>query len=235
MLEGSRGLFFSNDLDEVSDPRVTIQWVAPFLDVAAYSAFMLTELVDYVTTQHVLIVQWDGFSLNFSAWDDQFLEYDYIGAPWPQFDPPHNVGNGGFSLRSRRLLQALRDPDMRLHAPEDLCICRTNRPLLESRHGIQFAPHEIAERFAFERTSPDQPTFGFHGLFNFPAALPGGYREEIASLPEVLLCNRDAVDLAVRLKALPDPRDRTLARRIAVCIALRRPLLLGRLVRAWVG
>ena len=32
-----------------------------------------------------------------------FLEYDYVGAPWPpnQDDNSYGVGNGGFSLRSK--------------------------------------------------------------------------------------------------------------------------------------
>jgi hypothetical protein len=212
-----------------------MQRLAAFPDVAAYSVFLLAEFVDFLTTSHVLIVQWDGFALNRDAWDDSLFDYDYIGAPWPQFAPPYNVGNGGFSLRSRKLLEALRDPEMRLHAPEDLCICRTNRPLLESRHGIRFAPEEVAARFAFERTAPAQPTFGFHGLFNFPVALPDSYREEIVAMPTALLINRDAIDLAVRLKASRDPRDRSLARRIAFRMALRRPGALPRLARAWLG
>ena len=48
-------------------------------------------------------------------------------------------GNGGFSLRSRRLLQALQDPRIALSVVEDETICRTFRPLLERDYGIRFA------------------------------------------------------------------------------------------------
>ena len=76
-------------------------------------------------------------------------------------------GNGGFSLRSRRLLQAMRSEGfLRVEAPEDDVIARHNRPWLERAHGIRFAPADIADRFAYERGDPQRPTFGFHGLFN---------------------------------------------------------------------
>ncbi len=51
----------------------------------AYSLFLLKELAARIRTDHVLIVQWDGFILDPFAWRDEFLDYDYIGAPWPQF------------------------------------------------------------------------------------------------------------------------------------------------------
>jgi hypothetical protein len=132
---------------------------------ADYSAFMLTELADHISTDHCLIIQWDGFVIDGGQWDPRFLGCDYIGAPWPQFADGNDVGNGGFSLRSRRLLDACRDPEFRHGHPEDVAICRTNRALLE-RRGLRFADSRMAARFAFERTVPAAPTFGFHGVFN---------------------------------------------------------------------
>ena len=106
---------------------------------AEYSRFMLRDLARHVTTSHALCVQWDGFVLDGGAWDPEFLDHDYIGAPWPHFGDGHNVGNGGFSLRSRRLLEACRDlPFDGTHA-EDVMICRHWRPELE-RRGLRFAP-----------------------------------------------------------------------------------------------
>jgi hypothetical protein len=37
---------------------------------------------------------------------DDFLQWDYIGAPWPKHknDTPNGVGNGGFSLRTRQCM-----------------------------------------------------------------------------------------------------------------------------------
>jgi hypothetical protein len=81
------------------------------------------------------------------------------------------VGNGGFSLRSRRLLQALhRDDEVRGYdarrgmSLEDVAISCTFRRRLEQAHGIRFAPPEVADRFAAGRTLPTRGSFGFHGL-----------------------------------------------------------------------
>jgi hypothetical protein len=152
----------------VGDPGPSIR-IAPIRGLqsaSAYSKFILEDLLDHVTTEHCLIVQWDGFVLDKSAWQAEFLAHDYIGAPWPQFPGGLDVGNGGFSLRSRKLLEACRDPRFKGGHPEDLAICRTNRSLLEGEHGIRFADRATAERFAFERTKPPGSTFGFHGIFN---------------------------------------------------------------------
>ena len=46
--------------------------------------------------------------LDGAAWRPEFLDYDYIGAVWPHVLDKYNVGNGGFSLRSKALLEACR-------------------------------------------------------------------------------------------------------------------------------
>ena len=153
--------------------------IAPLRSRDDYSTFVLKRLVDHVSTTHVLLVQWDGYVVNADAWDDAFLACDYIGARWFWFDDGHDVGNGGFSLRSRRLLQALRDPRVTLRDAEDLTIGRDCRDWLERDHGIRFAPGALADRFAFEAAYPVGRPFGFHGLFNFCRVVP---HDELAAL-----------------------------------------------------
>jgi hypothetical protein len=131
-----------------------------------YSFFILNRLHEYIETEHCLVVQWDGFVIDGEAWTPEFLAFDYIGAPWPQFGSGENVGNGGFSLRSRRLLQACADDRFQPSHPEDLSICHANRSFLEGEYGIRFADETIAGQFAYERMPPSSPTFGFHGVFN---------------------------------------------------------------------
>lgn len=137
---------------------------------AAYSRFVLAGLAGHIRTSHALLVQWDGYVLDPLGWDPAFLEYDYVGAPWPHFADGMAVGNGGFSLRSRRLLEATERYPATTEA-EDVAICRTWRPQLEAENGIRFAPEPVAARFAFERGHPDEATFGFHGAFNLPSLL----------------------------------------------------------------
>jgi hypothetical protein len=144
---------------------ITWRPIAPLQSRTDYSRFMLRDLADHIDTDHALCIQWDGFVLNGGAWEPRFLDYDYIGAVWPQFKDGHNVGNGGFSLRSRRLLRKCRDLPFDGSEAEDVCICRVSRALLE-REGMRFAPEAVARRFSFERESPTGREFGFHGAFN---------------------------------------------------------------------
>lgn len=190
------------DVDAVATREPGIEYVQcpPMATVRDYSEVMLKGITPHVEGSHVLIVQWDGFILHPECWDQAFLEYDYIGAVWPQF-PETPVGNGGFSLRSRRLLEAMQRPEITIHHPEDRCICVTNRPLLEHRLGIRFAPTDVADRFAVERT-PWHKAFGFHGLFNFTHVLgPEELRAVIAELPESCCGGVDSYDLIAALRA----------------------------------
>jgi hypothetical protein len=143
--------------------------IAPIGSVAAYSDFMLRELGKHFTGTHVLVIQWDSFILDGAAWNPAFLDYDYIGAPWGH--RPVAVGNGGFSLRSRRLVDAVDQLDITDTHPEDFVICERHGDELAREHGIRFAPRALADIFAFEEVRPTGPTFGFHGFFNFHRAL----------------------------------------------------------------
>ncbi|MBQ2451248.1 MAG: hypothetical protein II273_06720, partial [Lachnospiraceae bacterium] len=44
---------------------------------------MVYELGDHIKTDYALIVHADGFVVHPEMWRDEFLDYDYIGAPWP--------------------------------------------------------------------------------------------------------------------------------------------------------
>lgn len=150
--------------------------IATLSSIQDYSEFMLRRLGNYFNTSHALVFQWDGFVINPSLWTDEFLEYDYIGAPWG-FHDDMNVGNGGFSLRSKKLYEALGsiDFDMRMPdgslMPEDAFLCRGSvRPILENKFGIRFAPQNLARQFSMEYVGAGR-SFGFHGFSNFPAIL----------------------------------------------------------------
>lgn len=146
--------------------------ISPIRSHNEYSQFLVKRLADYISTSHVLIVQWDGYIIKPSAWTDEFLEYDYIGATWEFHNDDFRVGNGGFSLRSKRLLEALQDPEISEYHPEDEIICRRYRPFLEQRYGIRFAPESLARRFSFETSIPKELPFGFHALHNMGVTIP---------------------------------------------------------------
>lgn len=172
---------------------VEFRRIDPLRSGRDYSMFVLQELAAHIKTRHVLIVQWDGFVVEPDCWSDEFLAWDYIGAPWGKAPQGRRVGNGGFSLRSRRLLEVLRsDAALQLHHPEDTSICHTNAERLEQHWGLRFAPLEVAQRFAFETAPPAHATFGFHGSYNVPYLMRDAQLETwLDRLPDELLAGRD--------------------------------------------
>jgi hypothetical protein len=169
-------------LPTITDPRVRYIRIPP-IDFLGYSRFMIETLNQFVQTRHCLVVQSDGFVLDPGRWKEQFLEYDYIGAPWPQYVAltgpgdqqlkldKNAVGNGGFSLRSKKLLEVTsRLRFDRLDFPlksEDLLICHYLYDEMRGA-GIRFAPPEMAARFSIESSGALygqslDTAFGFHG------------------------------------------------------------------------
>jgi tetratricopeptide (TPR) repeat protein len=148
-------------------PGIEVRSIPTIGSSEAYSRFVMKDLRNHIDTDYVLLIQWDGYVVDGTAWSDEFLLYDYIGAPWSHSVAGDlAVGNGGFSLRSRRLLEALQDPAIPAGHPEDAHICRRWRGRLEHAHGIAFAPEPIARRFSIEYVPAAGPLFGFHGVAN---------------------------------------------------------------------
>ena len=189
------------NLERVNKQRSDIEYVqAPNIRTTRdYSDLLLTGLDQYVKGSHVLVIQWDSFVIHPELWTDDFLSYDYIGPVWPHH-PQNPVGNGGFSLRSVKLLEAIKKPGFFKKHPEDYCICVDNKTFLEQECGIRIAPANVAEQFAVER-SPWHQAFGFHGFFNFGRVLNDeSLRVFINTLPENYLSGLDTYDLISYLR-----------------------------------
>lgn len=158
------------------------------LDLEGYNLFCLRDLFRYVDqSEHVLTIQTDGFVLHPEQWDPHWLAWDYIGAPWKR-RAAHarftRVGNSGFCLRSRKLLEATAELFGR--KAEELARVRWKRILDDIvtcsdlyqelvKRGLRFAPPEVAVRFAFEAKTGLggrlETAFGFHGTAHPPAVL----------------------------------------------------------------
>ncbi len=164
-----------------------------------YNLFILYALGDLIDTDFALVVQNDGFVVNGDNWKDEFFNYDFIGAPLycmyeyledgslkqynnEQCDPfyenmPEHFfegQNGGFSLRSKRILKLPRELKIRFPFPipeplsmgekisldyttsrshyEDIVLTVLTRKQLIS-HNIKFAPPEISTYFACESST----------------------------------------------------------------------------------
>lgn len=149
------------------------------LDYIGYNRFIIYELYKYIDTKFALIIQDDGFIKNPDSWRNEFLEYDYIGAPFAlpqdnfsmrdQWGNLFRVGNGGFSLRSKRILEIATEKNLEwrpFHGfwNEDGFFCVNNRHVYE-QEGMKFAPLEVAKYFSHEAKIPEIEgiiPFGFH-------------------------------------------------------------------------
>lgn len=163
----------------IEDSEVEIINCEP-LNYEQYNHFIVYRLHEYIDTDFALIVQNDGYVVNPDQWDEEFLEYDYIGALWPMpqddfsfRDPQGNiqrVGNGGFTLRSKKLLSLAKELNLKWKSyygfyHEDGFFCCHNRNIYE-QHGCKFATIDVASRFSHETMVEEnygKIPFGFHG------------------------------------------------------------------------
>jgi hypothetical protein len=82
------------------------------------------------------------------------------------------VGNGGFSLRSKKFINASKqlgvipNPNTYQASAEDVILCRTHYDKM-LQAGVVYASPSQAAQFSFE-DNPLPKTLGFHGPFNLP-------------------------------------------------------------------
>lgn len=124
--------------------------------------FMLKQINQYIDTNFCLSIHDDGFVINPQLWQDKFLDYDYIGAPWAE----GFVGNGGFTLRSK-LFMNLCDEIPWNGEHDDWHVCVTHKDYFISK-GCKYAPIDLAVTFSLEGMIPGYDynldnCFGFHG------------------------------------------------------------------------
>ncbi len=143
-----------------------------------WSHFIVYELGAYIDTDYILLVHADGFVVNAKEWRNEFLNYDYIGSPWPlpKDDFSYRDINGelirvgnSVSLRSKKLL----DLPKLINIPwesdngyfnEDGFVCVKNKHLFEE-YGMKFAKIDVAKYFAHEAMIPEIKNikpFAFH-------------------------------------------------------------------------
>lgn len=148
------------------DDNIDFQMI-PDLNQHSYNFFILKKLIDYIETDFCLITHDDGFIINSHLWKDEFLNYDYIGAPWRAHYPHARVGNGGFSLRSKKFLKLCQDIQW-TGSHEDADCCIFYKSFFENS-GCKYAPIDIAMKFSLESKIPEctdynlDTCFGFHG------------------------------------------------------------------------
>lgn len=181
-----RYIYFTDYIDKdiklsrfknISNIDLEIIKIQNIKNINEYSKFCLVDLNNYIETNFCLLIQHDGYIINPDCWKNEFLNFDYIGAPWPNKEYINRVGNGGFSLRSKKFLETTakifkeypnitvknNHPD-RLN--EDFLACNLYYHEMISS-GIKFSDTNTASLFSIEHPIPEikQKTFGFHGNF----------------------------------------------------------------------
>lgn len=167
-----------------TDSFFTIVTIDKISSYQEYQKFCILNLNNYIESDYALFIQTDGFISNPNLWDDTFLNYDYIGAPWIHEIVPNPflwtnngtenmVGCGGFSLRSKKFLNACSNfPKEYIHdlvyrgVNEDIITSVVFKKHLENNMNCKFADVTVAKKFA-QGSIPFKPgasnlSFGFH-------------------------------------------------------------------------
>ena len=159
---------------------VKLIWDEKCNSIDEWNRKVIFDLWKYVDTDYAMLIHADGYVINPHCWNDKWLEYDYVGAPWPLPKDDHSyrdvegniirVGNS-VSLRSKNIMQIPSFYDFEWksyfgNTNEDGYLCCHNKIALEAL-GVRFAPLEVAKYFSKEHEIPenkDIKTFAFHAL-----------------------------------------------------------------------
>ena len=208
--------------------------IDPLRSIEAYSRFCLYGLPDHIRTEFALIVQWDGYVVNPAAWTNAFRKYDYIGATWPDLPDNLAVGNGGFSLRSRRLLKAAQKAPWLNRYAEDRIICHVYRETLEREFGFRFAPVKIADRFSQELKVMQKTPFGFHGPNNLWRYVEDDELVTVVEMMDVAKVDPNAILLLI-LGCMKSGRQRSARHLYNRFAPTRPPVVMRRVLTEWYG
>lgn len=166
--------------EEIEFGDVKIIWDEKIKNIDDWNRKIVYELGDYVSTPYALLIHADGYVINPELWNTDWLQYDYIGAPFPLptdnfsyrdiYGKIQRVGNS-VSLRSKKLLDLPKKLSMEwkpFHGfhNEDGFISVNMRHVFEE-HGCKFAPLDVATHFSKEHEIPENKglqTFMFHSL-----------------------------------------------------------------------
>ena len=145
---------------------------------------MVYELGSHIHTDFAMIVHADGFIVHPECWRDEFLDYDYIGSPWPL--PPE--GDNTFRKEGNRLTVTgitLNEAESR----EDLVMglvkytAMGGRVWMDRGEEIENLPGAVIRLTDSEGTELQSQTTDESGSWRFSGLMPGEYRIE-AELPE---------------------------------------------------
>jgi hypothetical protein len=168
--------------------KISFNKIEKINNIDEWNYSIIYKLPTYIRTDFCILIHDNGFIVNSNSWKDEFLKYDYIGAPWPlpvddysYRDINNNlirVGNS-VSLRSKKLLNIPLKHNLEWKAfhgytNEDGFICCNYRhKYLEE--GCKFADIDVAKYFSHENSMPETKgikPFAFHNYLGENSQYP---------------------------------------------------------------
>ena len=178
--------FFTDNIDNIkinkfkNIKKIEIIQIVKIKNKSEYSKFCLVDLPKYIDSDFCLTIQHDGYIINPESWKDKFLDFDYIGAPWPtSWGYKNRIGNGGFCLKSKKFLEIsykiFKDFNFNTGLDRSVYDISVNEDFLSCNlyydemiaNGIKFADVETASVFSIEHPILEmkEKPLGFHGYF----------------------------------------------------------------------
>lgn len=197
-------------------------WPEEISTLGDYNHLMLNKgFWKKITAKKVLFFQEDGFLLRDGI--ESFLEYDYIGAPWPLWwkQSETGIGNGGFSLRNVSLIKTCLNLFSIEKVTEEFLETSQKKDSLvdgilaedvyfsrcfDKISGVRLPTREIAFKFSCETTKYEGST-GFHGLWNGDDTWPRVIVESIKPLPSIQLVGQTYGQFANIVTSLSSNKD----------------------------
>ena len=157
---------------------ITHEYTEKSSSIDEWNYNIIYNLSKHIDTEYCILIHDNGFIVNPESWRGEFLNYDYIGAPWPLPNDSFSYrdikgevirqGNS-VSLRSKKLLDTPNNLKLEWkpfhgYTNEDgfICVNYRHRYLEE---GCVFADIDVAKYFSHESMIPEiqgiKP-FAFH-------------------------------------------------------------------------
>jgi len=162
-------LLYTDKPDLIPVPGATYVSVPDFPNKREAGQFYYQYACAGIQTDFALMLEWDAGIYDPAKWRPEFFNYDYIGAPWqvrPQEINCMDVGNGGFTLMSKRLGRYLAAHPKEHPVSTDWDLCRNQRKGLELA-GFKWPNRDLASCFSWELGPRNPGNFGFHGAFRW--------------------------------------------------------------------
>ena len=168
--------------------KITHEHCPKMSNIDEWNYAAIYELGKHVDTEFAMLIHDDGFVVNPDSWREEFLDYDYIGAPWPLPNDDFSyrakggelirVGNS-VSLRSKRLIDLPVDLNLEWkpfhgYYNEDGFIAVNYRHVY-LEHSMKYAYLEVAKHFSHETMIPEVQgirPFAFHRHYGSNSGYP---------------------------------------------------------------